>query len=123
MPITRLCSPCSMHFDYIIKMENFDLEIQKPLSSAGITSLDLGKNHITGTANKRLVEKYFKKLTLNEVKKLYTKYKRDFLLFGYTPFKYFRMTRKNDKFGLKANQTSETNGTNSTTTKLAQFGN
>lgn len=82
-----------MHFNYIVKMENFDSEIQPPLKTGGITVMDLGKNHITGTGNKKLIEKYFGMITLGEVKKLYTKYKRDFLLYGYSPYKYFRMTK------------------------------
>lgn len=98
-PITRLCSPCSLHFNFIVKMENFDNEIQLPLKNGGVTAIELGKSHITGTANRKLIEKYFKMLTLGEVKKLYTKYKRDFLLYGYTPFKYFRMF--NGKNGTK----------------------
>lgn len=97
MPITKLCSPCSVQFDYVIKMENFDSEIKAPLMTAGITAVDLGQNHMTGTSNRKLIEKYFKNLTLNEVKKLYAKYKRDFLLFGYTPFKYFRLFKKEKK--------------------------
>ncbi|ODM96899.1 Carbohydrate sulfotransferase 8 [Orchesella cincta] len=36
MPITKLCSPCNVQFDYIIKMENFEKEIQKPLKDADI---------------------------------------------------------------------------------------
>lgn len=73
-------------------MEHFDRDIQQPLRSAGITAIDLDRqNHLSGTANKKLVFKYFKMLTMGEVKKLYTKYKRDFLLFDYSPYKYFRL--------------------------------
>jgi len=93
MPITKLCSPCNVQFDYIIKMEKFESEIHKPLKDADITASNIGKSHITGSANKKLVEKYFKNLTVSEVKRLYTKYKRDFMLFGYTPYKYFRLLK------------------------------
>jgi sulfotransferase famil protein len=92
MPITRLCSPCNVDFNMIIKMENFDSEIKKPLRYARINESQLGWSHKTGTgSNRRIINSYYKKLTLSNVKKLYVKYKRDFQLFGYTPYKYFRL--------------------------------
>jgi len=92
MPITRLCSPCTVNFDVVVKLENFESEIRKPLGQAGIDLSNLGRSHTTGTArNKQMVSSYFKNLTLSEVKKLYAKYKLDFQLFGYTPYKYYKL--------------------------------
>jgi chondroitin 4-sulfotransferase 11 len=98
MPITRLCSPCSVNYDLVVKLENFSSEIRKPLEHAGINVSNLGWAHKTGTAaNKKMILSYFKKLTLPDVKKLYAKYKLDFQLFGYTPYKYYKLFNDSGK--------------------------
>ncbi len=73
-------------------MENFQNEIRKPLSYAKIDLSTLGWSHKTGTlANRKIINAYYKNLTLNDVKKLYSKYQRDFQLFNYSPYKYFKL--------------------------------
>jgi hypothetical protein len=94
MPISRLCTPCAVSFDYVVKLERFEHEIQFPLKRAGIDAPNIGWSHRTGTANTRIINRYFNNLTMSEVKKLYAKYKADFQLFGYTPYKYFRLVDK-----------------------------
>ncbi|XP_021965269.1 carbohydrate sulfotransferase 8 isoform X2 [Folsomia candida] len=98
MPITRLCSPCKVDYNIVIKMENFAREIRQPLNYAKIDVASLGWAHKTGTStNRKIINGYFKNLTLTDVKKLYAKYKKDFQLFGYTPFKYFKLFNNNNE--------------------------
>ncbi|CAG7786963.1 unnamed protein product [Allacma fusca] len=88
MPITRLCSPCNIHFDAIVRMEKFDEGIKQPLQEVGI-DFQIGWAHKTGTSHKDVVDSYFRNLTSSQVHRLYQKYKKDFILFGYSPHKYF----------------------------------
>lgn len=92
--MSRLCSPCATKFDYIIKLDHFLYQIQHPLKRVGIKAPNIGWSHRTGSGNRQIVTKYFNNLTLIEIKKLYAKYKRDFQLFGYKPYKYFRLGTK-----------------------------
>ena len=89
MPISRLCSPCTVNYDFIVKLDHLEREVQFPLKWAGIVAPNIGWAHKTGSANTRIIKSYFSNLTVTSIKKLYNKYKEDFQLFGYTPYKYF----------------------------------
>jgi len=94
MPMSRLCSPCATNYDYVIKLEHFQHQIQRPLKMVGVNTPNIGWSHRTGSGNRWIINKYFNNLTLMDIKKLYVKYKRDFQLFGYTPYKYFKLGNK-----------------------------
>ena len=48
----------------------------------------------SGGSTKDLARKYFSELELDRVKDLYSVYKVDFEMFGYSPEEYFNVARK-----------------------------
>lgn len=96
MPMTRLCSPCKVKYDAIIKLQTFSTEIKKIFKKIGVpvSNSVVGYTHRTGSSNLNVIRKYFQKLSLKDVKQLYKKYKHDFMLFGYTPTNYYNMAKK-----------------------------
>jgi len=87
MPISLYCSPCSLPYNRILHSEYIQEEEHQ-------VALEMGAGHLikprwenknTGTWDKEsLLERYFSLLSDDDITALYSIYKDDFLLFGYT---------------------------------------
>lgn len=90
-PYSKLCHPCSIHYDYIIKLEetatnSFTNEIKeawKKLYDKDEDFLTLRKNKADITTTK-LVPFYMTQLSMEQLQKLCNIYKDDFKMFNYT---------------------------------------
>ncbi|XP_063867651.1 carbohydrate sulfotransferase 11-like isoform X1 [Scylla paramamosain] len=85
LPMHTLCSPCSVHYDFIGKFEHLKEDSEYLLKWLGVTDLISefpaadrpfqAKSHVS---------KYYGQLSVKETVAFHTKYKSDFLLFNYT---------------------------------------
>jgi len=81
----KVCQPCKVQFDYIVKFETLyeDIEYLK-------IKLNISKHHQEIffpprqiKTNTNTVQKYFKELPKSLIRRLYARYMKDFHLFGY----------------------------------------
>jgi len=91
--MNKLCSPCSIKYNYIGKMTSLVEDAQQVLKELGVdndvefpaNSKDKYKTNI-----KDLIKEYYSTVTDEHRNKLYDIYKEDFELFGYTIPEYLR---------------------------------
>lgn len=103
-PIYKFCTPCSIPFKVIGKVETFNRDSEFIIRQAGLESLLLGKlptsilkkvgNLAKGTRTDRLLAKYFKDIDVMLLEQLLNIYRLDFELFDYNYTKYFEYIRK-----------------------------
>lgn len=99
-PVTLHCHVCLFHFDYIIKYENFEEEINflvKMLQKDGRLPKSF---HLTwenkGGTDKDTTIRYLKQLSEKQVARLFEIYHLDFLYFGYSTEGYSNHTLGNE---------------------------
>ena len=103
LPLHRKCVPCDVHYDALIKMENFNQDLRFSLiwrekennlfcvlriilSSRGIKNFntkDVIFNKSKRTVDSINVEDLFRNCSLSSLTKIISKYRADFLLCGY----------------------------------------
>uniref|UniRef100_A0AAG5DTG8 Carbohydrate sulfotransferase n=1 Tax=Anopheles atroparvus TaxID=41427 RepID=A0AAG5DTG8_ANOAO len=94
-PVNNLCTPCLARYDFIVKMETYDQDIQLLIRAAHLE----GKvklvhiNHVRQEALDDLIHKYFSQLTEKQMDALYRIYETDFELFGYSADYYFKIPK------------------------------
>ena len=95
-PISLMCSPCSVTFDAILKLDNFQQELKFFTQKHGWDT-ELSNNPAKDKQNegdrqnlsaKQIADIYFETLDDQDVKKLYSIFKDDFELFGYEPHQF-----------------------------------
>lgn len=104
-PIYKFCTPCSIPFKIIGKVETFNRDSEYIIRQAGLESLLLGKmplstlekvgNLAKGLKTDRLVAKYFKDIDQMMLEQLLHIYRLDFELFDYNYTKYYDYIKKN----------------------------
>jgi hypothetical protein len=90
---TDHCSPCSIHYDSVIKMDNFSKQDEVSLMhQMGLKHLNVSLPHLQqtsgGLTDIHVTCQYFRQLTPEQVKALYAIYHRDFEMFHYSPQPY-----------------------------------
>jgi len=103
-PMYFECSPCTNHFDIILKVETMEADREAVLDLLGYTNsnITLELNHVwkawTNEAKfpkiKDKISHYFSQITKDDLEKLYSIYEPDFTLFNYTAEKYFDAVRR-----------------------------
>jgi len=87
------CSPCSIHYDIVIKMDDFSKEEEvSMMRKLGLKHLNVSLPHLQessgGSTDFHVTCKYFQQLIPEQVKALYTIYRTDFEMFLYSPQPY-----------------------------------
>ncbi|XP_050734197.1 carbohydrate sulfotransferase 11-like isoform X2 [Eriocheir sinensis] len=84
LPMHKLCSPCSVEYDFIGRMENLEEDADYVLRWLGVRELVGGFPAASKPVNaSQHVAKYMEQLTRAERLGFYAKYLPDFLLFDY----------------------------------------
>uniref|UniRef100_A0A3B4B9F0 Carbohydrate sulfotransferase n=1 Tax=Periophthalmus magnuspinnatus TaxID=409849 RepID=A0A3B4B9F0_9GOBI len=92
-PVTQLCSPCLMRYNFIGKFENLEKEANFLLRNinapTNLTFPDLkDRNPLAERTSARITQQYFAQLNAVERQKVYDFYYMDYLMFDYPkPFK------------------------------------
>lgn len=104
-PIYKFCTPCSIPFRIIGKVETFNRDSEFIIRQAGLESLLLGKlpnsilqkvgNLAKGKKTDSLVANYFKEIDHGMLLQLLHIYRLDFELFDYDYSKYFEYIKRN----------------------------
>ena len=89
IPISLLCYPCEISYDYIARLETSNLDYQYMFSKLeNVTGSEkrLPKSVATykGSTDVDVVRKYYQTIPINVTKTLIENYNLDFHLFGYT---------------------------------------
>ena len=81
------CQPCSVTYDFIGRLNNFDEDMETILESVGANDLAiLPKRNQTGYSNVKssnVVEKFRRDIPIEIRKQIYEKYYIDYYLFGF----------------------------------------
>lgn len=98
-PIYKFCTPCSLNFKIIGKVETFNRDSEFIIRQAGLESLLLGKlpsttlqrvgNLAKGIKTGSVIANYFKDIDRSMLEQLLRIYRLDFELFDYDYSKYF----------------------------------
>ncbi|XP_037958197.1 carbohydrate sulfotransferase 11 [Teleopsis dalmanni] len=98
-PIYSFCTPCSINFTIIGKVETFKRDSEYIIRQAGLESLLLGKlpkhklrkigNQASGIKTDALLERYFSEINRKTLDQLLDIYRLDFELFNYNFSKYY----------------------------------
>ena len=79
------CSPCDTEYDYVIKFETLDRDVEYLKQKLGVS--DYHRKAVFPRkkfkANMDFVESNFKQIPKNVTLRLYNQYRRDFEIFGY----------------------------------------
>jgi hypothetical protein len=94
------CEPCSVHYDAIIKMDNFSNEVEvSVMCKMGLQHLNVSLPHLQrtsgGPTDFHVSCQYFQQLIPEQVKELYAIYKTDFEMFHYSPQLYINCAQNN----------------------------
>ncbi|XP_072017929.1 carbohydrate sulfotransferase 13-like [Amphiura filiformis] len=82
----RLCSPCSIQYDYIGKLETIADDTKYILSQIGadgLASVMETKPHATNSSNEEKVQNMYQQVTEEDVLKFEKRFEKDMALFGY----------------------------------------
>ena len=87
------CSPCSIHYDTVIKMDNLSKEEEVTMMcQLGLKHLNVSLPHLQetsgGSTDFHVTCQYFQQLVPEQVKALYAIYHTDFEMFHYSPQPY-----------------------------------
>ncbi|XP_041782841.1 carbohydrate sulfotransferase 8-like [Anopheles merus] len=94
-PVNNLCTPCLARYDYIIKLETYEQDVEVMIKAAklqGKVKL-MQLNHVRKEPVEILIMKYFSQITQKQIEMLYSIYEIDFQLFGYSADKYFQIPK------------------------------
>ena len=88
-PVSDLCRPCHVRFDYVIKLEQFDTEafqLWKALygDEAPVLPTTIHRNARAERTTWDVTNRYLKQLTRRQVRRLAQLYADDFRLFDYS---------------------------------------
>uniref|UniRef100_A0A182RBE1 Carbohydrate sulfotransferase n=1 Tax=Anopheles funestus TaxID=62324 RepID=A0A182RBE1_ANOFN len=94
-PINNLCTPCFARYDYIIKLETYQQDVETMIKQANLQGIvKLAQiNHVRKDSVQTLAMKYFSQLTQEQMDRLYNIYEMDFELFGYSAETYFQIPK------------------------------
>ncbi|KAF6217200.1 hypothetical protein GE061_001554 [Apolygus lucorum] len=94
--MTEFCTPCQINFDIIIKFETLEEDQMYLIELVGVEDKikPEWKNPSKGRMTQEVLHSYYSQLTVNQVLALYSIYKYDFDLFGYSIKKYLEMAKK-----------------------------
>ncbi|CRK93608.1 CLUMA_CG007138, isoform A [Clunio marinus] len=105
-PIYQFCTPCSINFTLIAKMETFQRDTEYIIRQAGLETLLLNKvpktkeDKITNRSSinntNTVIEKYFSQIDENLLKQILEIYQLDFDLFNYDSTRYLKMVQKSE---------------------------
>lgn len=95
-PVTRRCTPCHIQYNMIIHYETLWHDVQWAWKKAGFNSLNT-TDYVQYTLTPDIRRQYFSELTIVQVLQLYTKYKLDFELFGYSLEEHMAYARPGDE--------------------------
>ncbi|XP_046663836.1 carbohydrate sulfotransferase 11-like [Homalodisca vitripennis] len=96
-PIYQFCTPCSVNFSIIAKMETLARDQQYIIERAGISDILTparmkAQNQVrVGLHTADLVTKYYSRLSRELIHRLVTMYAMDFEMFGYNSSQYYDM--------------------------------
>ncbi|XP_042890742.1 carbohydrate sulfotransferase 13-like [Penaeus japonicus] len=90
-PYHAFCSPCQVHFDYVLRFESLPEEEAFLIETvAGLSNvLQPCKLHSSHTDYIAVTKHYFSQLSQEKLRRLYDIYKPDFDIFGYDETPYF----------------------------------
>ena len=80
----RLCSPCSIKYDYVVRMDTIDSDMEYLKMIFGIKNIPFPQSYNSYT-DKLKVNEYFAKADPSLVNALFHTYKLDYDLFGFPP--------------------------------------
>lgn len=98
IPFFESCQPCSIDYDYIFKFESLNDEYNFFIAQNNLhyylnySMSNRGNTSPQGITNDLIAEKYFQKVPASLLLKIFEIYELDFLLFSYSPAKYYYMT-------------------------------
>ncbi|KAK7026752.1 hypothetical protein SK128_003068 [Halocaridina rubra] len=83
-PQYSLCKPCALPYEYVLKMESLNEDLQFLVQKLNMTEVDT-KIHKNASEKKKdsNYEDYFKDIPNTIIKEIYRLYLHDFLYFGY----------------------------------------
>ncbi|CAG9799276.1 unnamed protein product [Chironomus riparius] len=106
-PIYQFCTPCSINFTLIAKMETFDRDSEYIIRQAGLETLLLNKvpnTKVSKISNRSknntasLISRYFSQIDRHLLEDILEIYQLDFDLFNYNSSKYWKIVQqKSDK--------------------------
>jgi len=87
-PVSDLCQPCHVQYDYVIKLEEFNTEafqLWKALygNEAPVLPAVIHRNALPVRTSHDVTTKYLRQLTGRQMRRLRRLYADDFRLFGY----------------------------------------
>ncbi|XP_077996425.1 carbohydrate sulfotransferase 14-like [Glandiceps talaboti] len=84
-PISDLCSPCEVKYDFIGHMETMDSDTKTMLNKIDENfKFPYPDKSITNSSATDNIRKYYKAVTKEQIDAIYKIYEKDFELFGYT---------------------------------------
>ena len=90
-PITTLCHPCVVPYNFVGKMETFDDDVKYMLGVLGTKMVfPTNQKRSYNVSSERLMDVYFSKLSKGTISRLYRRYRNDFEAFDYQLAKKFR---------------------------------
>ncbi|XP_068246381.1 carbohydrate sulfotransferase 11-like [Palaemon carinicauda] len=89
-PQYNLCYACSVPYDYIIKQETFDEDLQYLTDKLNITEVKVSLKSNSFAKSNKTYEDHFRDIPKDLIKKILNLYRLDFLLFGYEVPKFFK---------------------------------
>ena len=100
-PMYDICHPCQMKYDIVGKFETFQsdaIQMLRVLNRTDLQKVLLRKSdHSTGSSSETVLREYYSKLTEKEKKGLIWRYRKDFEVFGYSPFEIWKKKKKKKK--------------------------
>lgn len=85
-PLSKLCSPCSVQYDYIGKYESMIRDsniIFREMAPYSHLSMPNNTNKHPSSGNSSLLRHYFRQLPTGNLHKLWNRYEDDYVMFGY----------------------------------------
>lgn len=99
VPFIDSCQPCSMNYDYIFKFEsligeyNYFIREHNLQYYLNYSRSERISTNFQGITDDAVAEKYFEQVPVALLLSIFNIYQLDFLLFSYSPAKYYFMTR------------------------------
>ena len=85
---TRMCKPCSITYDFIGTVDNYDDDMRRILKSVNATKyISIPKRNLTAYRTKKsseVLQTYLKDVPKSLVRRIYERYYWDYFLFGFT---------------------------------------
>lgn len=97
-PFFDTCQPCSIDYDYIFKFDSLSSEYNFFITENSLSNylnyikVDRENTSSQGITNDLMAKKYYKEVPASLLLSIFKIYELDFLLFSYSPAKYYYMT-------------------------------